>query len=748
VIGFIRAYVDAEGSICESGLEVSSASERLLRELQVLLLRLGIVSSRRPKRVHGYDHTYWRLMVTGDNLRRYHDVVGMISSRKAVMLKVLCERIANTNTDVTPHAIELVEALRTEIFIRAGGSGKGGGLTKRFGNAFVQTLTHIRQGRRNPSASYLKRMLDVADQVGASDTDAYRALVDHISHRYFYDPIETLTEGFCEVMDITVDDPRHTFIGNGVVNHNTLTCIATMKKMERDGFAAEGSRFLYICPTKLRGNFSRQARRFLEDAGAFLDRVDVLSYNTFAKRLTENPNFGSIKGDKAAGIPPYAVVFFDEAQVLVKNEKGKASLAAQKLKHPRKILMTASPMEESPDELYVGVAITNNVNLDERGKAGQISPAMLDMMRFRKRFCQTVGGRTLGLKPSDQADPTKTDDFFAWAKASFFAANKRDVIENPLPELRQETKTLQMDPEVERAYRATAKKVTNVLKAAFAVYRDKGKAKSEDVRDLFSLKLKKYLTLLNNLANMPGLLIPGARSPKVDASVEVIQDRVSRGVRSLLFTDSPDFATYTATELSVKVPSLLHGVALAGKILVFQNGREVAKYTERKYVGKDGQEIAKTEWASFVLQEILGGDPLVASLTLTSTYTLGQNLQMFSTVVQLDRDSFSSEMMKQRTARSWRTGQDSAVDEITLDMAYGDTKSTSDATLDELRKAIQEVQENLFNEIVGKSQSAAIGKEWSEMANVDSSLVAVNRRLLERVLAPFPALMGEQEAMR
>jgi len=526
----------------------------------------------------------------------------------------------------------------------------------------------------------------------------------------------------------------------------TLTSIATMKKMERDGFAQDGTRFLYICPTKLRGNFAREARASLQEAGAFLSKVDVISYQQFARKRKENPKFGTVDGDPAAGVPPYVAVFFDEAHVLVKNPSSVGSRAALSLKHPRKILLTASPMEDDPDELYIGVAITNNIDLNERGPDGGVSPAVRDMMRFRSRFCQTVGGRTLGLKAADAEDPTKTEDFYAWAKSNFYAANKRDVVEKPLPELRRESKTITMDPAVETIYREEAQKVAEVLKAAVTVFRDKGKVRSDQVRDLFGMKLRKSLATLNDLSNMPALLIPGSRSPKVEASAEIVVDRISRGGRTILFTDSPKFAEYTVLELSVRVPSLLHAVALSGEIAVYQNGRKIAKYGQRIYRNKDGVEIPKQEWASFVLREIIGADQQVSSLVLTSGYSFGQNLQMFSTVVHLDRDGFSSETMKQRTARAWRTGQDSAVDEITLDMAYNDTESTTDSTLDEVRRYIQEVQETLFNEIVGKSQAAAIGKEWSEMANVDASLVAVNRKLVEMTLAPLAAAMGEADA--
>lgn len=536
----------------------------------------------------------------------------------------------------------------------------------------------------------------------------------------------------------------------------TITCIATMKKMERDGFAPEDGRFLYVCPSKLKGNFVKQANTFLHSPKLMLDRVDKLTYGQFAKARSLNPKFGTIEGDPTA--PPikvgglklpihgYSAVFFDEAQTLTKSATSKASQAAQSLFHPRKILLTASPMEDDPDELYVAAAITKNIDLNERGAPGEVSPAVRDLMRFRKRFCQRVGGRTVGLKPSDAEDPTKVDDFRAWAKSNMYVANKRAVVEMPLPVLNKDPVALTMDPAVERIYRGVAKEVASVLKAALAVYRDKSlKVKGDEVRDLFGIKIKKQLSMLNDLANMPGILIPGAKSPKVDSALEIVTNNTTRGVRTLLFTDTPKFAEHVAMEISARSPSTFHAVALAGEIRVYMNGRVTNKYTARAYTNKEGRKVPSTEWASHILQEVIGEDNNVKSLVLTSTYTLGQNLQMFSSVVHLDRDTFSSEQMKQRTARAWRTGQKNAVDEITLDMAY-DAPESGDATLDELRMFIQNTQEELFNEIVGKSQATAIGKDWDEMSEVDASLVAVNRKMIEILLAPFPALMGELEA--
>ena len=773
VVQFIKAFVDAEGFVGESGLEVSSASERLLRELQVVLLRLGVVSSRNPKKVVGYDHTYWRLMITGDNLRVYRNVVGMVTGRKARMLDLLCERGAHTNTNVVPHAAGLVESLRAEISLRAGGQGKGGGVTKRFGATFVSTLKHIRLGRRNPTYAFMRTLLSVAEQVGVKDTAAFAAVSEQVAGNGFYDPIESITPGFCEVMDIMVDDPRHTFIGNGIVNHNTLLCIATIKKMDRDGFATDGQRFLYVCPNNLRGNFRKQAFEFLRDGNDVVGRTDVLTYGQFVMARKLNPAFGTKQGDPTKGfpqdapaskalltviegsdvaIPGYAALFFDEAHILTKNSKSKLSRATQSLNHPRKVMLTASPMEDDPEELYVAAAIANNVDLNPKRKRGEISQVVKDKMSFFRRYVQTVGGRAVGLKPNVPGkDPNKQDDFYAWAKTNVFSVNKRDIHEMKLPECNPTTVTVTMSPRVEAEYRKATQEIATTLKAAIAVAKSGKKPSStKDFTNLFGVKLAGILKRISELSDMPGLLFPGERSPKVDQSAEIIRQSIGNGKRTLLFTDNPKFAEYTAQDISKQVPSLLHAVALSGKIRVFQDGAEVASYTARKYKWEDEEGkptvIPKTLWASHILGTVLGQDPKVSSMTLTKTYAHGQNLQAFSVVVHLDRDSFSSEMIKQRTARAWRTGQKSTVSSVTLDAAYDTPKGGNDVTLDAIRGYIQAMQDKLFTEIVGNAQLAKIGPEWAEMQGIDASLVAVNRRLFELVVSPSPENIAAMES--
>jgi len=584
----------------------------------------------------------------------------------------------------------------------------------------------------------------------------------------------------------------------------TLLCIATMQKMTRDGAADEGSRFLYVCPKKLKGNLPRELKAWLttEAEAGLSSRVDVLSYEEFVARrnggtrvkkvldpitgkmVTErNPVLDAdgnpvlddkgrpvmksvtekVPPDETFGMnPPYAAVFFDEAQALVKNENSNVSRAAQTLNHPRKILLTASPMEDDPDELYVGIAITKNTVVASGGK-GKLTQARKDLMAFRKRFCVRVAGRTVGIKSDTEKDPTARQDFMAWAKDGMYFANKLDVTEERLKlqkPLRQSV-SLTMDPAVEAEYKLAAKGVAKVLKALVGVYRDNTKptpALKQQV-EAYQKALSGYMGVLNALSNYPGDVVdpktgqpkfPGAVSPKVAASTMLVNSKIeSGGKRTLLFTDDPKFAEKSAMQISANTPGHRVAVALASKIMVFQDGEhknpKENTFTSRIYRDKDGNKVPKDQWATFVLREIIGADPSIKALVLTKTYALGQNLQMFSTVVHLDRDSFSNEMMKQRTARAWRTGQKEVVEEYTMDAVYDSPDEARDPTVDEVRKYIQESQEGVFNSIVHESRNAIIGQEWREMGNVSAELVSVNRKLFELAMAPYPAALGEHD---
>lgn len=84
VIEFIRAYLECDGSPHPCGMTVSSASEELLRDLQLLLLNLDVLSYLHSEIVDGYEHKgrYWKLSIAIESAIEFDRQVGFISTEK------------------------------------------------------------------------------------------------------------------------------------------------------------------------------------------------------------------------------------------------------------------------------------------------------------------------------------------------------------------------------------------------------------------------------------------------------------------------------------------------------------------------------------------------------------------------------------------------------------------------------------------------------------------------------------------
>jgi hypothetical protein len=517
--------------------------------------------------------------------------------------------------------------------------------------------------------------------------------------------------------------------GSGVIALDTgigktATCIAHMlntkkraAEIEELGGDAGSKRFLYVCPTALQGNLAAEAYIFVEDPASFLRDVDVISYREFTNRRNKNPDFGS----------EYHTIFFDEAQAL-KTPTSATSKAAMSLNHPRKVLLTASPMERSPSEVYALAAISNNINLNT--KEGRVAAKA-----FLERFTENVGGRVVGIKD----DPTTARDMRVWVRRNLFYADKRSVDEMALPSLSKTSTPVTMDPRVEELYRKTSEGIAGVLRGMVAKYRDRridGEARDPGIEQA-RIKFAKLFTALNDLSNNPEKFVPGVGNPKLDQVIRILDGKAGTRSRVIVFTDSPDMAAKCVQKIKERCPWLRVGVAYADRIeLSNPMTGEVKVWKEKSYIGEDGRTIPKKAWKSHIIKTQISNTG-VEVLVLTSTYATGQNLQAYDTVLHLDRDTWNSETMKQRTARAWRQGQINPVTEIVLDTVYGNPSGELDATLDEIRRYVQELDSDLFDRIVVDSQAQALGAEFFEMKKTTSAFFKVNRRIMDLALSPY-----------
>ena len=105
---FIRAYMECGCHVYENGIEVTSASETLIRQVQLMLLNFGVYSSIQPKTATSYDQTYWRLHITGANADRYNEAIGFKTKNRLVRVESSKGRTYN---DMVPNMGLIIKTL-------------------------------------------------------------------------------------------------------------------------------------------------------------------------------------------------------------------------------------------------------------------------------------------------------------------------------------------------------------------------------------------------------------------------------------------------------------------------------------------------------------------------------------------------------------------------------------------------------------------------------------------------------------
>lgn len=553
----------------------------------------------------------------------------------------------------------------------------------------------------------------------------------------------------------------------------TLVVLAAARKWVTEGDVPEGSngRFLYVSNGNLRGNLVGQAYSYFQKHAAkdMADRIDALSYGQFAKAMqTRKYPDRQVPywHDKRWEPEQYVAVFFDEAHELSSPLTSKVTAAVLAFKHPRKVCMTASPMDQEPDEAYTLYCITNNIDLNDPDPETR-QRNRLARTRFRNRYCERVGSEVVGVKQ----DPLAQADLKEWVSRNIFYADKADPSNREdyeLGELHKEPQQVQMDPAVEEDYRETAAKCAKALAGWVARYRDMGiKLDSRGYRRRDELAWQKELETkagrelgpllkrLDMLANDPGALHPGALNPKHQAASRLMTEAIAKEGKCLVWAEKAPQVLKAAQFLSRQATGKRVLAATTSKIHVFQDGQEFkgqygvdypwrAPFTKRRYVRDpfdEGSDKTKnSEWAVFILKNVANADPNVAALVCQGSYATGHNLQSFSTVIHLDRNSWSNETMKQRTARSYRTGQADEVTEHIIDVAYSDTRHEDeryDVTFDEVRKLSQDVQAQLFDDIIKAAQGHDLSAAWHDIPKRMASKFHISAETVKLMLGPY-----------
>jgi DNA polymerase III subunit gamma/tau len=219
---FLRGYFETDGYVSGSSLEVTSKSERLIKEVQLLLLNLGVVARISPKKkaIPCKDKSYpprygvyWFLTVTGPSRALFQSEVGFVSDRKRQVLKQLIAGDFHTHTsravtnlrEIIPHQ----EKRLAEFYHN---------LPVADHSCILNSLFQcMRRGKK--SGRMTRRVLEeLLKRLPGRPGIGHYAYLQKCD--YYYSPVVSIQQGMTEVFDLNVPTGEM-FVGNGFMNHNT-----------------------------------------------------------------------------------------------------------------------------------------------------------------------------------------------------------------------------------------------------------------------------------------------------------------------------------------------------------------------------------------------------------------------------------------------------------------------------------------------------------------------------------------------
>jgi len=209
---FLSAYFECESYINTNRncIEVTSASKKLIDDVQLMLLSLGIVSQQRIKKVKGYEQLYHELRLPSDEAVKFIHNIGYISKEQKEKAAILLQNNKNKRSksnDIVPYQQNWVRKLQNEFPT---------------GSKLKATTNSLLSNTRNPSHSLLKRIVSYIE-LKASNV----SVCNHWNslRKIYFDKIVSIKSIEKESTYDIVQPETHEFVANGIINHNTTLAL-------------------------------------------------------------------------------------------------------------------------------------------------------------------------------------------------------------------------------------------------------------------------------------------------------------------------------------------------------------------------------------------------------------------------------------------------------------------------------------------------------------------------------------------
>jgi DNA mismatch repair protein MutS len=268
VIAFLQGLFDADGYAENryGNVRLATSSPHLAREVQMLLLNLGILASLHVKETK-YRPSY-QLFIDGIDAIAFHERVGFRLPRKRARSS-LASSLRRPNVGGIPHLASTLKAVQARI-VATRGKPQALKHNKRVNSIFY---TYLPNGR-NISYDKLDELISYCQTNGVPCPE-----LEALQHtRYFYDYVEKIEPSEADVYDLSVEE-EHSYVANGFVSHNST-------------FLRQNA---LICLMAQMGSFVPAKRAALPIVDKIFTRVgasDMLAfgYSTFMVEMIETAN--------------------------------------------------------------------------------------------------------------------------------------------------------------------------------------------------------------------------------------------------------------------------------------------------------------------------------------------------------------------------------------------------------------------------------------------------------------------------
>jgi recombination protein RecA len=229
---FLKTLFECDGSVSEiRGIEYCSKSEKLVKQLQIILLNFGIIGRIKSRKIKNYPLPYYYFYISGQQDRKiFLREIGFITKGKQEKLVGSIKRIRmfNTNRDVIPNINqklkEFLEAYRTGL--------------RDTNRADWEIFYDYLPGTPKFSLlSYdrLRRLLERFSD--GRNIPEYQELENLYNLGFFWDKVVEKRDAIASVLDFTIPS-NATFCGNGFINHNTTLALHVCAEAQKAGGVA------------------------------------------------------------------------------------------------------------------------------------------------------------------------------------------------------------------------------------------------------------------------------------------------------------------------------------------------------------------------------------------------------------------------------------------------------------------------------------------------------------------------------